>query len=365
MRWTRRLGASLLCLVILLTGCASGDPPSPLHAASASSHAPPPPAATAGTFTNPVLGQGADPYLTVVKGRYYYIQSSSSGSGVSLRSAASLAALESAPEQQIVQVSGKAPCCEYWAPEVHRIGGSWYVYVAADDGTNEHHRSYVFKAPSITGPYTFAGELKLPGNRWAIDSTILDRRGVQYALWSGWPGGTNGEQDIYIAKLASPTRATGAAVRLSRPEHAWETRSGTVGVKVNEAPAVLQHGGKIYVTYSASGCWTPDYALGLLTADADSDPLDPKSWSKSKTPVFSGGAASGEYGTGHNGFFTSPDGKQTWMVYHAVTDENGSCESDREVYAQPVAFGPGGAPQFGKPSGSSARLALPSGDPDQ
>ena len=214
--------------------------------------------------------------------------------------------------------------------------------------------------PKITGPYTFAGKLKLPGGRWAIDATILPGHGGPYVLWSGWPGRINGEQDIFLAKLSNPTTSTGHAVRLTRPEHRWETRFGTVGVKVNQAPAVLEHGRKVYVTYSASGCWTHDYALGLLTADAGSDLTDVTSWRKSAAPVFRSGA--GEYGTGHNGFFTSPDGRPTWQVYHAVTNAAGSCGADREVYAQRVTVGAGRVPQLGEPSGA-APLPLPSGDP--
>ena len=76
--------------------------------------------------------------------RYYYVQAASDGTGVSLRSSTSLTTLRFAPEQRIVDAGGGAPCCEYWAPEVHRIGSSWYVYVAADDGSNDHHRMYVF-----------------------------------------------------------------------------------------------------------------------------------------------------------------------------------------------------------------------------
>lgn len=38
--------------------------------------------------------------------------------------------------------------------------------------------------------------------------------------------------------------------------------------------------------YSASGSWTPYYCVGLLTADANANLLDPASWKKHPTPVF-------------------------------------------------------------------------------
>lgn len=350
-------------LAVGMAGCSSSGSPAP--------SAPPPaggPGSTAAsartTFTNPVLGQGADPFVTVVKGRYYYVQSSTDGTGVSLRSATSLATLALAPEKEVYTGrSGSSTCCEWWAPELHQIGGRWYIYVAADDGDNDHHRSYVLESDDIDGPYRLAGQLRLPGDRWAIDATVFTTGDRSYVVWSGWPGKTNGQQNLYLARLTSPTRTSGPAVLVSAPELDWETKAGTVGVLVNEGPAALVRDGKVYLSYSGSGCWTPDYALGLLTADAGADLTKASSWRKSSTPVFSGSEASGEYGTGHNSFFTSPDGSQTWFTYHAVTTPEGSCGADRQVYAQPLTFAADGTPQFGAPSGSETPLALPAGDP--
>ena len=313
-------------------------------------------------LTNPVLGQGADPFVVFSGGQYHQVLSAGDGNGVVMRSATSLATLRTAPEQTIFAGgTDGSPCCEWWAPEVHQLGGRWYVYVAADDGDNEHHRTYVLSADSVTGPYTFEGQLRLPGDRWAIDATVFTAADVSYVVWSGWPDAKNGEQDLFIARLEAPTTVSGRAVRISRPKLDWETHAGSVGVLVNEGPAALVSGGHVFLTYSGSGCWTPQYALGMLTADATGDLLDPASWTKSPTPVFAPVQGSALYGTGHNNFFTSPDGKQTWIVYHAVTDPAGSCGSDREVYASPITFAPDGTPQLGTPS--AADVPLPSGDP--
>lgn len=352
---------AVLVLGLPLVGCSALSPSASGGSPSAASGT----SAAGATFTNPVLGQGADPFLTVVDGRYYDVQSSASGKGVSLRSSTSLATLGAAPAKEIFTGGDDgSPCCEWWAPELHQLDGRWYVYVAADDGDNLHHRSYVLEAEDIDGPYRFAGRLELPGDRWAIDSTVFALPdGRSYVAWSGWPGKHNGQQNLYLAELASPTTTRGAAALISEPQLDWETKAGTVGVLVNEGPAALVRDGKVYLSYSGSGCWTPDYALGLLTADASADLLDPKTWTKSAQPVFAGSEASGEYGTGHNSFFTSPDGSQTWFAYHAVTTPEGSCGDDREVYVQPLTFGADGTPQFGTPSGREAALPLPAGDP--
>jgi GH43 family beta-xylosidase len=342
--------------LVLLAGCSPAGPALPVAS---------PGGTAAGTFTNPVLGSGADPFLTVVDGRYYDVRSTTDGKGVALRSSASLTTLANAPAEVIFRGgTDGSPCCEWWAPELHQIGDRWYVYVAADDGDNADHRSYVLEADAIEGPYRFAGPLLLPGNRWAIDATVFAvPDGRRYVAWSGWPGRTNGQQNLYLAELAGPTTVRGRPALVSAPELDWELKAGTVGVFVNEGPAALVREGKVYLSYSASGCWTPDYALGLLTADAAADLLDPDSWTKAPEPVFQGSAASGEYGTGHNSFFTSPDGSQTWFAYHAVTTPEGSCGQDRQVYVQPLAFGPDGVPQFGAPPGSGTPVPLPAGDP--
>jgi GH43 family beta-xylosidase len=62
----------------------------------------------------------------------------------------------------------------------------------------------------------------------------------------------------------------------------------------------MYHGGKTFIAYSASFCWTPNYSLGLLTWNGSGDPALAASWKKSSGPVFTN--ANGNYGPGHNGY---------------------------------------------------------------
>jgi len=62
----------------------------------------------------------------------------------------------------------------------------------------------------------------------------------------------------------------------------------------------MYHGGKTYIAYSASFCWTPNYSLGLLTWNGSGDPALSASWKKSDGSVFTN--ANGNYGPGHNGY---------------------------------------------------------------
>src|SRR5262249_55669087 len=89
---------------------------------------------------------------------------------------------------------------------------------------------------------------------------------------------------------------------------------------------------------------------------------------KHETPVFSqyNGPDGVVYGPGHNGFTTSPDGKQDWIIYHTkVSAKDGW---DRDVRVQPFTWDKDGLPDFGQPIPSSVPIPVPSGQlcqPDQ
>jgi GH43 family beta-xylosidase len=141
---------------------------------------------------------------------------------------------------------------------------------------------------NIFDKYTYAGQLF---NEWSIDGTVLRFPDKNYFVYSCQ---RTGLQSLCIAPMNSPT-SVGAAKTLSQPTLSWEK----IGeFPVNEGPAALYHGGKTFLTYSASYCWTSSYQLGLLTYKSG-DPTNSASWTKSG-PVFS--SANGNYGTGHNGY---------------------------------------------------------------
>ena len=117
----------------------------------------------------------------------------------------------------------------------------------------------------------------------------------------------------------------------------------------------------VHVVYSASGCWTPYYALGMLTARTDADLLNPKSWTKSPQPVFKQSPENGVYGTGHNGFFKSPDGTEDYILYHARDTETDPARQDtRSPRAQKFTWDARGYPIFGVPLPTSRPLPKPS-----
>lgn len=317
-------------------------------------------------FTNPVLGSGQDPSVVTDGGWYYLTQTSPDSKYITVRRSRSLLSLAGAVKNVVWQGGENgSPCCEWWAPELHNVDGAWYIYTAADNGNNNNHRLQVLEASNPLGPYTYKGQLATPGGDWSIDPSPLQLPdGELYLAWSGWPGSVNGVQNIYLAKMSNPWTITGDRTELSTPSYPWELSSGTVGVKVNESPEPIVHGGKVYISYSGSGCWTPDYAVGLLSASVGSNLLDASSWTKSSQPILHSNAAADIYGPASNGWFTSPDGKQTWVAFHAVNTSAGNCGLARDVYAQPVSWGADGPPDLGgQPLPLTTPIRIPSGDP--
>ena len=328
-----------------------------------------------GAFFNPLLPAGADPAVTARDGFYYYTQTT--GTNLTLWKTRDLTDLAHAEKKVVWTPPSDGPYSkEIWAPELHFLDGKWYLYFAADAGANETHRVWVLENASpdpLQGEWTMKGKLADPSDKWAIDPSVFTVGKKSYALWAGWPGDTNGVQQIFIARLKNPWTIKGKRTALSTPEYVWEKvgdlDTGAQGVipiphvDVNEGPEILQHGDRIFLVYSASGCWTNYYELGMLTASASSNLTKASSWAKSPVAVFRESPEAGVFAPGHNTFFQSPDGKEDWLLYHANAASGLGCGNQRSPRAQRITWRPDGTPDFGRPIPTSQPIAKPSGTP--
>jgi GH43 family beta-xylosidase len=130
-------------------------------------------------------------------------------------------------------------------------------------------------------------------------------------------------------------------------------------VDVNEGPQALIHGDDLFIVYSASGCWTDLYALGMLRFDGGNDLMKPEAWKKSPSPVFQQSNENHVYAPGHNSFFLSPDGKESWLLYHANSKPGQGCGRERSPRAQSFTWNADGTPAFGEPVKEGVGIATP------
>jgi GH43 family beta-xylosidase len=319
-------------------------------------------------FRNPLLDSGADPWSIYKDGYYYY--TSTYQNRLVIWKTKNLAALKTAEKKVIWEPPPGTPYSDdIWAPELHYLRGSWYMYFAADDGRNETHRIYVLKNPSadpFKETWEFKGKVTDDSDRWAIDGSVFEHDGQLYMIWSGWEGVTDGRQNIYIAKMKDPWTIDGSRVKISTPTYPWEKhgdveRTDTIDVvEVNEGPQMLKHGDHLFIVYSASGCWTEAYSLGMLRASATDNLLDPAAWKKSREPVFTHSPADSVFAPGHNSFFRSPDGTEDWILYHANSKPGQGCGNKRSPRAQKFTWNEDGTPYFGKPVSTKIDLDQPS-----
>lgn len=335
-----------LCILMIISGLA-------LHAQQ--------------TFTNPLLPSGADTWCIYKNGNYYY--TNTTGRNITIWKTKNIADLAKA-EKKVVFIPpvNTAYSNEVWAPEIHFLQGKWYIYFAADSGKNKDHRMWVLENTSsdpLEGTWVMKGKLLTPGDKWSIDGTVYQHKNQLYFLWSGWQGNNNGQQDIYIAKMKNPWTLEGERVRLSSATLEWEKygdlkkSDGLAHVNVNEGPEILRNKDKLFLIYSASGCWTDYYALGMLSISVNSNVMDSASWKKSLFPVFKQSPENNVYGTGHNCFFKSPDGKEDWILYHANNQPGQGCGKFRSPRAQRFYWKADGSPDFGIPVKENIPLAIP------
>lgn len=311
------------------------------------------------TFTNPIIPNGADPWLQFYNGNYY-LTTTTWTSQLVMRKSPTLAGLATATPINIWSESAADRCCNFWAFEFHRLmspnGYRWYVMYTSgtkDNFDGQHLSVIESEGDDPMGPYTYKGS-PMPKS-WNIDGTYLTLNNQLYLLWSEWQ---KDEQLIWIAKMSNPWTITGERSVISRPTHEWEKS----GMKVNEGPEVLQKDGKTFIVFSASFCNTPDYKLGVMELTGE-DPIKPESWNKIDKPFFE--KANGVFGPGHNGFFKSPDEKEDWLVYHGNSSAEQGCGPTRALRAQKFDWTTEGGkllPDFGQPVASGEKVKSPAGE---
>lgn len=307
-------------------------------------------------WQNPLIEQRADPFILFEQGRYYFIASVPEYDRLEIRCASTLAALAEASAVVVWQKPATGEMSALiWAPELHRIDGIWVIYFAAaptqaiKDGLFQH-RMFALACTSedpLTGEWRECGQIVSHIDSFALDATHFVHQGKNWYLWAQKDPAIAGNSNLYLAELDTPWAIKGQPVMISCPEFDWECR----GFSVNEGPAVVRHGKRLFVSYSASAT-DENYCMGLLWIDVEADPLNSANWHKVPSPVFSTSDENRQYGPGHNSFTVSERGEDV-LVYHArnYTEIEGDplYDPNRHTRIKTFSWNAEGWPEFGIP----------------
>ena len=296
-----------------------------------------------------------DPWIIAANDRFYF--TFTCGNRVELWASQYLEDFRQAQKSTVWQPDrGTQWCDDVWAPEIHLLNGTWYIYFcAAQSGKgNASHRTLVLRSsnpdPMDPAAWTFVGPLKGIPDHWNIDATVFSpRAGELYCCYSGWPLGDHSDtqQDLFLIKLASPEVAIPETLTcISRASLPWERPEG--GRRgVNEGPTWLSVPGFQGIVYSANGSWTCDYQLGIV-ALVGHDLCKESSWQKRQQPLLVCDKASdGPFGPGHASFVHSPyDNGRVYCIYHGTEkpNEGWANRKARVLMMGPEHFHPGAPP---------------------
>ena len=273
-------------------------------------------------YNTPFIAQRADPYVLHESGSWYFTGSVPEYDRIALRRADSLAGLRDAEEVVVWHAHNSGVMSKHiWAPELHLIGGRWYLYFAAGEQEDCWKiRPWVLRCESddpLAGPWTECGMLtRADGDEFSftdfsLDMTVFEHNGRLYCVWAEKVSVGKKISNLYIAEMADPLTLKTPQMLLCSPTYDWERH----GFWVNEGATFLAHGDRVYLTFSASDT-SPAYCMGLLWADASADLMDISAWHKLNRPVLATNAERGLYGPGHNTFFTDESGA-VYTSYHA------------------------------------------------
>jgi GH43 family beta-xylosidase len=299
------------------------------------------------SLSNPILSNAADPWMYKHLDGYYYTMYTL-GNRLDIIKSTAIGDV-SLGERKTVWIPPESGLYSrnLWAPELHFINNIWYIYFTANDGGgDESRRIYVLENTSkdpLSDNWNLKESIntKYPG----LDGTVFSHEECLYFLYAGYGHFPDYGSAIYISRMLNPWTIEDKNIQLSKPEFDWEKQGG---MAINEGPVILKKNNKIILIYSASTTWSDDYCLGMLMVDDTKDLLNPSSWVKSKEPVFKKCLLNGVLAPGHNSFTKSPDDKEDWIIYHAISASNPGVKN-RHTCAKKFIWNKDGIPVFGEP----------------
>lgn len=214
----------------------------------------------------------------------------------------------------------------FWAPEVIRYNGKYYLHYTASETEYSPKRIGLAVSDSPSGPFVDISNKPFyqhEVDKGCIDSHIfIDDDNSLYMYYSNAMSENNYDGDkkrseIWVVKLKKDLSGTeGQARMLIFPEQDWEYKPQKKQFW-NEGALILKNKGVYYLMYSANNYGTSEYAVGYATSDTPMGPFV----KYANNPILSNrGVENFVSGPGHNSVTESPDGTELICVYHSHYD---------------------------------------------
>ncbi len=235
-----------------------------------------------------------------------------------------------------------------WAPELHYLNGKWYIYTSCQMSDENQIKHIIVLEAKMDSPFDgFRFLAHINRDVFAIDPSVYadDESGKMYICCSEVV--ENVGQVLTIQEMKSPSEPCGERTEIARAELGWELVSPYDGARsIAEGGYFIKSpGGRLFIVYSANGCWSDDYVLGLLEYKGG-NMTDASSWEKHPYPFVK--KSGGNYGPGHATFFYSPDKTELWICHHCLEKSNPTAEPMKRLcHCQRVYFDETGFPFVG------------------
>ena len=315
-------------------------------------------------YSNPVGSREApDPYVTFDGQTGYYYLTYTRGREVRVYRSKHIDGIMDGDSVQAFAVGPEHGVYgSVWAPEMHKIGGLWYIYTcgSTEPEGREERRLFVLKSKT-SDPFDGFEFIGFPDPELAaIDPTVfVADDGSIYMCFAAENKGNR----LHIRKMKSPVEFDGGSVMICEAEYDWEAVPPYVGNStIVEGPFFVKSpdGKRLFILYSANGCWSDYYRLGVLEY-VGGNMVSKEAWKKSPEYIFELG--NGTFGPGHMSFFKSPDGSETWMAYHSMHEHNEKCVyAPRWLHFQELKFTSDGYPENSEPLPMNVKYPAPSGE---
>ncbi len=246
-----------------------------------------------------------------------------------------------------------------WAPELHYIKGKWYIYTSCENSSEDSTKHIIVLKAKTDSPFDgfeICGHI----NRdvYAIDPSVYYDSDADRLYLCTSPV-IDGKQKLAVQELQSPTQPIGKMAVIAQAEHPWEQVPPYDGVTIVEGGYFVKSpNGRLFIFYSANGCWSDEYAIGLLEYKGGNLASE-DAWEKYPYPLVKKG--NGNFGPGHATFFYSPDKSELWICHHCLEESNPTVEPmRRRCHCQRVFFDETGFPQIGDLISANTPYPIPS-----